>query len=39
MMHRLCLNASRNISLSATLSAFALKLAGYCFRAFSTTME
>jgi hypothetical protein len=34
MMHRLRLKASRNIGLSATLSARALKLAGNSFRGF-----
>src|SRR5712671_3980961 len=34
MTHRWRLNASRNIGLSATLSARALKLAGICFSGF-----
>src|SRR5215813_999874 len=34
MTHRLRLNASRNIGLSTTVSALALKLAGNCFRGF-----
>src|SRR5258707_7750069 len=34
MMHRWRLNASRNMGLSATLSARVLKLAGNCFRGF-----
>src|SRR6267154_968807 len=34
MTHRLRLRASRNMGLSATVSARALKLAGNCFRGF-----
>jgi len=33
-MHRQCLNASRNIGLSATLSSGALKVAAICFSGF-----